>query len=378
MPPTRSGSLRTLTAALALVSLLALVPGQPSAAADRAAPPGLVGTEQLVNNGDPANRITLVLVGDGYTAAELPRFHDQAAAVWRALTQVEPFRSYQRFFNVRRVDVVSPRSGLRAGSPLGMHFGCDGIQRLLCADDRAVSRYTGGSGGHDYVLALANSSDYGGEGGDGTATLSAGSPDAALIVQHEMGHSLGALGDEYSSAPADPGYPNLSSEDAASMRLHRTKWWRWLGAADPTGGTVGAYRSGNGLYRPTRDSIMRTLGGVYNLPCREALIEALYRQVRPIDRAEPEPGPVTGPVLLRVFPAPLTGPRRPAVSWRVDGRPAPAGAVRGGVLDTSLLGLEPGRQAEVSATVQDRTPWLRDEAFRADRMTATVSWTIGS
>jgi IgA Peptidase M64 len=367
-----------LLAALLPAGLLAAAPLAPAAASAATAAdlPGLVGRQQLVSNGDPSRRITLVLIGDGYTAAELPVYHRQAAAVWQALTQVEPFRTYQRFFDVTRVDVVSPTSGLRAGSPLGMHFGCDGLPRLLCADDRAVTRYAGRSGGRQYVVALANSCSYGGEGGNGLATLAAGSPEAARIVQHELGHSVGALGDEYDAAPADPGFPNLAAEDAATLRRDHLKWWRWLGAADPTGGTVGAYRGANGLYRPTRDSIMRTLGGVYNLPSREALIESLYRRVWPIDRTQPAPGAVTDAVPLRVFPVPLVGPRQLAVTWTVDGRPAPPQAVGANHLDTARLGLGSGQRAEVSATVSDTTPWLRDEAFRRERMTGTVSWSV--
>jgi hypothetical protein len=349
----------------------------PNTAQPAAGPVGLVSRQQLVANGSPANRITIVLIGDGYTAAELPRYRSQAAAVWQALTQVEPFRSYQRFFDVTRLDLVSPVSGLRPGSPLGMRFGCDGMARLLCADDEAVDHYAGRSGGgRQYVVALANSDSYGGEGGDGLATLAAGSPDAAEIVQHEFGHSVGGLGDEYDAAPPDSDYPNLAGTDAATMLRDQVKWWRWLGAADPTGGTVGAYPGGNGLYRPTRDSIMRTLGGVYNLPSREALIESLYRQVRPIDLVDPAPGVVLTPRELRARPMPLVGPQQLSVVWTVDGRPAPAAAIAADRLDTARLGLAPGQWAKVTATVQDGTPWLRDEDFRRDRMTETVSWAV--
>ncbi|MFC1439224.1 M64 family metallopeptidase [Streptacidiphilus sp. N1-10] len=330
----------------------------------------------VVNNGDPAKRITLVLLGDGYTAADLPRYRAQAAAVWQALTAVEPFRTYQHFFDVRRVDVVSQQSGLRQGSPLGMHFGCDGITRLLCADDAAVASRAGEPAGPQYLLALADSDRYGGEGGGATTTLAAGSPDASKIIQHEMGHTVGGLGDEYDSAPADSSYPNLSAADAGAMRADRVKWWRWLGAADPSGGTVGAYRSGNGLYRPTRDSIMRTLGGVYNLPSREAVIESIYRQVSPIDGATPAAGAVAGLPKLQVFPLPLAGGRRLQVTWRLDGRPAPAAAVAGDTLDAGRLGLAPGQSAVVTVTVRDTTPWVRDEAFRATGMTRTVTWNL--
>ncbi|MEY9966011.1 hypothetical protein ABIA33_004066 [Streptacidiphilus sp. MAP12-16] len=376
--PARRRLLATVLAAcLAALGLALAPPQQATVHAAARASEGVL----LVDNGDPAKRITLVLLGDGYTAAELPRYRTEAATVWQALTAVEPFRTYQHLFDVRRVDVVSARSGLRAGSPLGMHFGCEGIARLLCADADAVSRRAGGSGGPQYLIALANSSAYGGEGGDATTTLAAGSPDAARILQHEMGHTVGGLGDEYDSAPGAPaehapGYPNLGSADEATMREQRQKWWRWLGATDPSGGAVGAYLSANGLYRPTRDSIMRTLGGVYNLPSREAIIESIYRQVGPVDRVDPAPGTADGRPMLRVRPVQLVGPRRIEVTWQVDGRPAPAAAVGEDSLDTARLELTPGQWTLVCATVRDTTPWLRDESFRAARMTSTVSWSL--
>ncbi|WP_052442893.1 M64 family metallopeptidase [Streptacidiphilus neutrinimicus] len=337
----------------------------------------------LVDNGPAGNRITIVLIGDGYTAAELPRFRAQAQATWRAISSVEPFRSYARFFDVRRVDLVSPHSGIGVGSPLGMHFGCGGTPRLLCADDDAVDHWAGPATGPRYVIALADSTDYGGAGGRGVTTLSGGAADATRIIEHEMGHTVGGLGDEYDAAPGgDAAYPNLSDQGADAMAAAHAKWWRWLGAADPSGGVVGAYRGANGLYRPTQDSIMRTLGGVYNLPCREAIIESLYRQLRPLDALAPTPqaGPVRAGRILRVRPLLLPGyGRRLTVSWTVDGRPAPSRAVREGglALDTGALGLRPRAGVVVRAVVTDETSWVRDEAFRRARMQGRAAWPVG-
>ncbi|WP_051940113.1 M64 family metallopeptidase [Phaeacidiphilus oryzae] len=311
------------------------------------------------------NRISLVFVGDGYTRSELPLYRRQVRAVWAALSSIEPFHRYRRLFRIRRIDVVSPRPGLRSGSPLGMRFGCEGMARLLCADTDAVDRYADTVPGPRYVIALANSRIYGGEGGDdGITTLSAGGPQALQVVQHEFGHTLGGLGDEYDTAPAEDDYPNVSTANAGQMRREHVKWWRWLGAADPSGGRVGAYRSGNGLYRPTRDSVMRDLGHPYNLPSREAIIERLYRQVSPVDAAWPAEGTVTGRPLLRVRPA-VPDAR---VVWRVDGR----WAGTGDLLPTGRL----PRGGTVTATVRDTTPWVRDEGFRARYMTRTLRWTL--
>ncbi|MQS13236.1 hypothetical protein F7Q99_13320 [Streptomyces kaniharaensis] len=407
MPPGNPGRLVRSLAALVLVST-AVLPAAlelagpppfgvigPGAAVDRAVPPhtaqradlgsaAAAPTVDIRRTGDPANRITLVLLGDGYTADEQDLFRQQADRAWRSLMDIEPFRTYQGFFNIRRVEVVSPVSGIAEtegrghnATPLGMHFWCEGTARLLCADEAATARYAGDGAGPQYLIALANSAEYGGAGGTGVTTLAGGSPDAGRIIQHEIGHTVGDLGDEYDSAPDDSDYPNLSTLNADDMRKKQAKWWRWLGAESPDGaGTVGAYRSANGLYRPTPDSVMRTLGSAYNLPSREAIIEELYRRVRPTDAPMPPPGEVSGRPRLDVRPLPLAGPRQLRVDWKVDGVPVEPQAADRGWLDTAQLNLAPGRTATVTATVRDTTDWVRDEAFRDRYMTRSVSWTV--
>ncbi|MFC9328386.1 M64 family metallopeptidase [Kitasatospora sp. NPDC057015] len=408
MPPGNPGRLVRSLAALVLLSTavlpaaLELAGPAPfgaigaGAPADRAAPPhtvkradlraaGSAPTIDIRRTGDPADRITLVLLGDGYTADEQELFREQADRAWKALMEIEPFRSYQGFFNIRRVEVVSPVSGIvesdshdhRSETPLGMHFWCDGTARLLCADEGATARLAGDGEGPQYLIALANSTEYGGAGGTGVTTLAGGSPDAGRIIQHEIGHTVGDLGDEYDSAPDDADYPNLATENADEMRRKQVKWWRWLGAQSPDGGgTVGAYRSANGIYRPTPDSVMRTLGGTYNLPSREAIIEQIYRRVGPTDSPVPPAGEVGGRPRLEVRPLPLAGARQLQVEWKVDGVPVRPPPADPGTLDTAALDLAPGREATVTAVVRDTTDWVRDEAFRDRYMTRTVTWTL--
>ncbi|MFC8451979.1 M64 family metallopeptidase [Kitasatospora sp. NPDC057223] len=406
MPPGNPGRLVRSLAALVLLSTAVLPAalelagpspfGSIGAPADRAVPPhsvqradlhavGVAPTVDIRRTGDPADRITLVLLGDGYTADQQDLFRQEADRAWRSLMEIEPFRSYQGFFNIRRVEVVSPVSGIsedeshdqKGATPLGMHFWCDGTARLLCADEAAAARYAGEGEGPQYLIALANSTEYGGAGGTGVTTLAGGSPDAGRIIQHEIGHTVGDLGDEYDSAPDDADYPNLALENADEMRRKQVKWWRWLGAQSPDGGgTVGAYRSANGIYRPTPDSVMRTLGGTYNLPSREAIIEQIYRRVGPTDSPLPPAGEVTGRPLLQARPLPLAGSRQLQVDWRVDGVPLDPQPADRGSLDTARLTVEPGRTVTVSAVVRDTTDWVRDEGFRDRYMTRTVSWTL--
>jgi len=108
------------------------------------------------------------------------------------------------------------------------------------------------------------------------------------IAIHELGHSIGGLADEYDYNSGDcypggePVEPNVSRLTAAQMRIANTKWARYLGQATPDGGVidtfVGARYYLRCIYRPSQNSIMRTLGRQFNLPSRDALITQFYRE----------------------------------------------------------------------------------------------------
>ena len=74
----------------------------------------------MVNNGNPANRVDIVFLGDGYTQANLNAGlytshiqnylnHMFAAPGFLA----DPFPRYHKFFNVHKINVVSSAIGRR-------------------------------------------------------------------------------------------------------------------------------------------------------------------------------------------------------------------------------------------------------------------------
>src|SRR5262245_66388625 len=69
----------------------------------------------LANNGDPANRVDLVVVSEGYTAGEMTKFANDVQNLITNFFIQEPYQEYQRYFNVYRLEVASRSEERRVG-----------------------------------------------------------------------------------------------------------------------------------------------------------------------------------------------------------------------------------------------------------------------
>jgi hypothetical protein len=269
----------------------------------------------LVNNGPSWNRIDLVFVGDGYTAAQLGNYATHVNSARAAQFAQQPFMEYAGLFNVHRVDVISnesgvdndPVQGIQRDTAMNMGFWCNGIERLLCISVSLAYGYAVNAPGVDQVFASANSTTYGGAGYSTSelATFAGGNSLAAEIAIHELGHSLGNLADEYDygdgAAYTGPERPqaNASILTAAAMSAAGTKWAAWLGSNNPAfDGLVNTYQGCEyhqfGIYRPTNNSKMRSLNRPFNSIGAENLIIEMYKIVNPIDAASPTGGTLCG------------------------------------------------------------------------------------
>lgn len=342
---------------------------------------------------NPANRIDLVFVGDGYTASQLATYASQVSTISATFFSKDPYLTYQPFFLLHRVDVVSidsgvdndPTQGILKNTAMDMGFWCGGIQRALCVDVGKAYNFANNAPDVDLVAALANSSTYGGAGypSSNLGTCAAGNGASLEIMRHEFGHALGDLADEYNyGGPttytgSEPGEPNISKLTAAQMAGAGTKWASWLNtnnaAYDGLVSTFeGAGYSQFGLFRPTNNSIMRSLDRPFNLPSCEAMIIQIYQIVRPIDDASSTATTYNGTETLFVTPvAPVGHPLD--VQWSLNGTPIPGATGT----STSLASLGLGNcPATVSVTVTDNTTLVRNSAARALWMTQSLSFNV--
>ncbi len=345
----------------------------------------------IIDNGPPENRIDLTCVGDGYLESELASYATHVDEAIVDLLSLDPFLTYSTYFNVHRVDVISPESGVDhdptyptwRNTALDMGFWCGGTERLLCVDVGKAYAEAANAPDADQVFAVANSTKYGGAGytSSNLGTFAGANSVAAQIAIHELGHSLGDLADEYDYGGGsnwtggEVPEPNVSIMDATEMAANGGKWAAWLGENQAEfDGLVDCYEGARyyqtGIFRPSNNSMMRALARPFNLPSVEALILEFYQIVRPIDDSTPTTETLNGSETVFVDPLDPVG-HALSIQWFLDGDPID-GADEG-TLDLDALNLEPGPHA-LSVRVRDNTDFVRNETARDQWMTQTLDW----
>ena len=267
---------------------------------------------QIFGSAPRSRAFNVVLLADGFTAAEQGAFDTACAAFVTAFRATPPFDELSPAINVFRVNVRSTDSG--ADDPVGpggtgatartyfdSTFGANNIRRLLvCNNTTAFQVSATQVPEFTAVLVVVNSTVYGGSGGAiGTYSLAGGANEIAI---HEMGHTAFGLADEYPYYAGgnetdrdhypggEPSQPNVTANTNRN-----TLKWRWAVAATtavptmsnpnctqvdgrpspvPAGTTglfEGAFYYHCGAYRPEYDCKMRNLGVPFCQVCRQVI-----------------------------------------------------------------------------------------------------------
>ena len=272
----------------------------------------VLGSTQIFGSAPRNRAFNVVLLAEGFTAAQQNDFNNAATSFLNAFRATPPYDELGPAINVFRVNVTSTDAGADDPTSTGgtgatartyfdASFGSNGIRRLLvCNSATALQVALTQVPEFTVVLVVVNSAIYGGSGGSvGTYSLAGGATEIAI---HEMGHTAYGLADEYpyyaggnetghDHHPAgEPTEPNVTTNTDRN-----TLKWRWAVAAAtaiPTmsnpdcaqvdsrpspvpAGTVGLFEGAHyyhcGGFRPEYDCKMRNLGVPFCHVCRQVI-----------------------------------------------------------------------------------------------------------
>ncbi len=187
----------------------------------------------VIENGPPSEKVDLLVIGEGYTEGELPKFHRDVERLVGKLFATEPFKSRKSDFNVRALDLVEPVSGVNRPRTRDDRRTLTGVQYNIFDSERYVltlddhrMRDVAASAPYDFLEILVNEKQYGGGGiFNDQATACVDSAFAEYIFVHEFGHHFAALADEYYTSPVsyatsgaaehpEPWEPNVTADGA--------------------------------------------------------------------------------------------------------------------------------------------------------------------
>lgn len=338
--------------------------------------------ETVYHSGDPANRLDILVLGDGYTESEMGLFSDHVDNMVLGLLGNEPFDRFANFINVHKLETASAESGtdqpdqtppVLVDTAFNSSFNYAGVSQLLYAQTSLVLEAAATFPEYDTIVLIVNTSRYGG-GAGAYAVFAGGSSSAHRLMLHEFGHSFGGLTDEYQNpydtyAGPEPSAPNCTSLGWFDMATQQMKWHHWLGI-EGVGLNEGCEYYAHGKYRPAHNCTMRSLDSGFDPVCREVLALGIFEHSTLVDSREPAAASVTLDSVAQSFVL-QTATEGVEVEWYLDGELLLGS--QGTRCDLQPASLAPGDHLlEAVATLQDS--WILSDPD--GRLTQVVSWTV--
>ena len=290
--------------------------------------------DTLIKTGAIKRRVNIVILPDGYTAAELPKFKNDADTFISYLFQKPPFDKYKPYFSVYTVAVPSAESGVThpqnatdeattnpqpietKNTFFGTSFDTGKIHRLLSytKTTNLTSVLATNFPSYDVIFIIVNTPYYGGAGGF-TATFSLNAASSEIGV-HELGHSFPGLADEYW-----PGGGRETLNMTFDKNPVTNRWKNWLntpgiGIFDHTAPGQAVAKPANGTCR------MEFLNREFCSVCREGFVEKILKLIPPIESQLPTTNNIQLTATATSFKLDLLKPNPNSlqVEWFLDGK----------------------------------------------------------
>jgi hypothetical protein len=240
--------------------------------------------KDILKSGKPKKSLDLVILPEGYTKDELPKFLDDCSRFTGYLFETDPYLEFMRKINVRAVLAPSEESGtdipgdsISRNTLLNSNFYTFGSDRYLMTSDFKKVRDVASCAPYDQIIILVNHNRYGGGGIYNFYAISTVDDfNSGFVFTHEFGHSFAGLGDEYSGAGSASGDIYLKDKEPWEPNLttlvnFEAKWMDLLapGTPVPTPTTdewqdkTGVFEGGGymekGVYRPYIDCSMNVI-----------------------------------------------------------------------------------------------------------------------
>jgi hypothetical protein len=252
------------------------------------------------DSGDPASKIDVVFIPDGFTAAEMDKFREAVKVFTKGLFDTPPFTAAADEFNCWLVEAPSaesgtdiPARGIYKNTLLSTGFYTFDSERYNMTFDIKSVRDVAANVPYDNIVILVNSDKYGGGGVyNYYGCFTAFNKQSVGVFVHEFGHTFTWLADEYyTSDVAYQDYIDMTVEpiqpNVTNLVDFGKKWKKMVKSGTPIPtprkqefqGILGAYEGGlysaKGIYSPMAKCKMNWLGDPFCPVCTKTITDMI-------------------------------------------------------------------------------------------------------
>ena len=251
---------------------------------DRSKPAAPAPLIPIHKSGDPATKVDLLLLGDGYTARERSKFVADARRLVAVLFSTSPFKEHASDFNIWGLCPPAAASGISRPST-GIYrdslstYDAFGSERYILSFDNKALRRVAQFAPYEFIEILVNGRIY---GGGGIFNLyRTGAVDNAFanyVFVHEFGHHFAGLADEYytSSVAYAPATERVEPWEPNATALLDPSNLKWKDLVSPDTPIPTPWHKDE--FEKYSREIQKRRGEIRKQKLPESVMEALFRE----------------------------------------------------------------------------------------------------